>query len=177
MAWAYVKDGTVEEIIPVAKMITLDGVTHLKAIFTSYSWDELNALGIYVFEEGTQADTRFESQGNRQLSFSADDKKVTSSYTMTDLDLATIKAEAIAKTKNESHRLLSRFDWIIARKVSADTDIPSALVTYMAAVRVDSNQIVTKIGNCGDMAAYRKIYANGDVDDWTDDTDLLQYVR
>ena len=87
-----------------------------------------------------------------------------------------------------ANSLLKRFDWIIARKVTADTAIPSALVTYMAAVRTDYANICTAIDDASDMAAFKLLFADtynedGTVDTvarvnrWTDDYNLLQYAR
>ena len=58
--WALVDgDGKVTEIIKVARSLTINDVRHPRTIFGAWSWDELNAIGIYTVEDsGTKGDDR-----------------------------------------------------------------------------------------------------------------------
>jgi len=212
--WAYVTDNTIQEIIRFPKGMVINDVRHPRTIFTAWSWDELNAVGIYTVEAGTVGDDRFEYTSQAVYTFDASNKKVTTAYTKTDRALANsndvdedgnailddhgnqtvtlgLKSQAKNKARDTANGLLKRFDWIIARKVTADTAIPSALVTYMAAVRTDYANICTAIDDAGDMDAFKLLFADtyktvdgeqvvdvvARVNRWTDDYDLLQYAR
>ena len=56
----YVTDNTIQEIIRFPKGMVINDVRHPRTIFKAWSWDELNAVGIYTVEAGTQGDDRFE---------------------------------------------------------------------------------------------------------------------
>ena len=212
--WALVTDNTIQEIIKFPKGMVINDVRHPRAIFKAWSWDELNAVGIYTVEAGTQGDDRYEITSSPTYAFDSTNKKVTTTYTKTDKALADsnavdgdgnavlddhgnqivnlgLKSQAKNRARDMANSLLKRFDWIIARKVTADTAIPSALVTYMAAVRTDYANICTAIDDAGDMAAFKLLFedtyktVDGEqvvdvvarVNRWTDDYNLLQYAR
>jgi hypothetical protein len=92
-----------------------------------------------------------------------------------------LKTVAKNKATTDASSLLDGFNWLIARKVTADTAIPSAVVTYMAAVRTAHASICTAIDNASDMDAFKVLNTteyNEDgsvktiakVDDWPDDS-------
>ena len=93
--------------------------------------------------------------------------------------------KTVAKEKATTHAngLLLGFNWLIQRKVTADTAIPSAVVTYMAAVRTAHASICTAIDNASDIDAFKVLHTteyNEDcsvktiakVNDWPDDSGL-----
>ncbi len=110
-----------------------------------------------------------------------------------DLDgnqIVTKGLKTIAKQKADvnANSLLDGFNWLIARKVTADTAIPSAVVTYMAAVRTAHASICTAIDNASDMDAFKVLHTteyNEDgsvktiakVNDWPDDSGVEGYRR
>jgi len=92
-----------------------------------------------------------------------------------------LKTLAKEKADVNANSLLDGFNWLIARKVTADTAVPSAVVTYMAAVRTAHASICTAIDNASDMDAFKVLHTteyNEDgsvktiakVDDWPDDS-------
>ena len=97
--------------------------------------------------------------------------------------IVSLGLKTIAKNDaaNHANGLLQGFNWLIQRKVTADTAIPSAVVTYMAAVRTAHASICTAIDNASDMDAFKVLHTteyNEDgsvktiakVDDWPDDS-------
>ena len=91
-----------------------------------------------------------------------------------------LKTNAKNKATTDANNLLNGFNWLIARKVTADTAVPSAVVTYMAAVRTAHASICTAIDNASDMAAFIALHNNvyndngtlktvAKVNDWPDD--------
>ena len=92
-----------------------------------------------------------------------------------------LKTNAKNKATTDANGLLNGFNWLIARKVTADTAVPSAVVSYMAAVRTAHGSICTAIDNASDMDAFIVLHTteyNEDgsvktvakVDDWPDDS-------
>jgi len=182
--WAYIKDNKIEEIIARPKDMVIDNVRHSRRIFTAWTWDELNAIGIYTVEAGTQGDSRFEITSNPTYTYSASGKKVTTAYTTTNkaLDDAESKDESgnnildddgnklinyglktIAKNlaKTQANSYIARFNWLVERSIyDSSKAIPDAVKTYVAAIRTDCDDIETAITNASDMAAFKALYVD-----------------
>ena len=183
--WAYIKDNKIEEIIARPKDMVIDDVRHSRRIFTAWTWDELNTIGIYTVEAGTQGDSRFEITSNPTYTYSASGKKVTTAYTTTDkaLDDANAKNEdgsdmkdlitgeqvinyglkTLAKNqcKITANGLIARFNWLVERSIyDSSKAIPDAVKTYVAAIRTDCADIETAITNASDMAAFKALYTD-----------------
>ncbi len=99
-----------------------------------------------------------------------------------------LKTTAKNKATTDANGLLKGFDWLIQRKVTADTAIPSAVITYMAAIRTDHGNICTAIDGASDMAAFIALHTDtfkGDgtvdvvarVNRWTTDVNVENYRR
>ena len=182
--WAYIKDNKIEEIIARPKDMVIDDIRHSRRIFTAWTWDELNAIGIYTVEAGAQGDDRFEITSNPTYTFDSSNKKVTTKYTTSDkaLDDANAKDESgndlkdaegnqvidyglktLAKNhcKITANGLIARFNWLVERSIyDSSKAIPDAVKTYVAAIRTDCNDIETAITNASDMDAFKALYTN-----------------
>ena len=183
--WAYIKDNKIEEIIARPKDMVIDDIRHSRRIFTAWTWDELNAIGIYTVEPGTQGDDRFEITSQPTYTFDSSNKKVTTKYTTTDraLDDANAKNEdgsdmkdaitgeqiinyglkTLAKNrcKSQANALIARFNWLVERSIyDSSKAIPDAVKTYVAAIRKDCSDIETAITNASDMTAFKALYAD-----------------
>jgi hypothetical protein len=84
--WALINsDNEVEEIIRFPKTLTIDNIKHPRAIFKTWTWEQLNTIGIYeVIDNGTKGDDKFEYTSQATYTFNADDDNVTTSYTITE---------------------------------------------------------------------------------------------
>jgi hypothetical protein len=182
--WAYIKDNKIEEIIARPKDMVIDDVRHSRRIFTAWTWDELNAIGIYTVERGTRGDDRFERTSSPTYTYSASGKKVTTAYTTTDkaLDDANAKDDSgndlkdaegnqvinyglktLAKNqcKITANNYISRFNWLVERSIyDSSKAIPDAVKTYVAAIRTDCSDIETAITNASDMDAFKALYTD-----------------
>jgi hypothetical protein len=183
--WAYIKDNKIEEIIARPKDMVIDDIRHSRRIFTAWTWDELNAIGIYTVEPGTQGDDRFETTSQPTYTFSSSGKKVTTKYTTTDraLDDANAKNEdgsdmkdpmtgeqvvnyglkTLAKNhcKSQANGLIARFNWLVERSIyDSSKAIPDAVKTYVTAIRKDCDDIETAITNASDMTAFKALYTD-----------------
>ena len=92
-----------------------------------------------------------------------------------------LKTNAKNKATTRANGLLNGFNWLIARKVTANTAVPSAVVTYMAAVRTAHGSICTAIDNASAMDAVIVLHTDelnedkslktvAKVNDWPDDS-------
>ena len=183
--WAYIKDNKIEEIIARPKDMVIDNIKHSRRIFTSWTWDELNAIGIYTVEPGTQGDYRFEITSDATYTFDSSNKKVTTKYTTDDkaLDDANAKNEdgsdmkdsvtgeqiinyglkTLAKKENNitANGLIARYNWLVERSIyDSSKAIPDAVKTYVTAIRKDCNDIETAIDNASDMDAFKALYTD-----------------
>ena len=182
--WALIKDNKIEEIIKFPKTMVIDDVTHSRRIFTAWTWDELNAIGIYTVEAGTQGDDRFEITSSPTYTYSASGKKVTTAYTTTDKTLTdtnnvdedgkaildykgnqtvTLGLKSIAKNqaKETANSLIKQFNWLVERSIyDSSKTIPSAVGTYVGDIKTDCAAIEAAIDAASDMAAFKTLYEN-----------------
>jgi len=180
--WAYVTDNTIQEIIRFPKGMVINDVRHPRTIFKAWSWDELNAVGIYTVEAGTVGDDRFEYTSQAAYTFDASNKKVTTTYTKTDKALADsnavdedgnpilddhdnqvvnlgLKSIAKNKCKTQANGLIKRFNWLVERYTYDNSKtIPSAVSTYVTNVRNSCTTICNAIDNSADMAAFKALH-------------------
>jgi hypothetical protein len=180
--WAYVTGNTIQEIIRFPKSMVINNVRHPRAIFTVWSWAELNNIGIYTVEPGTKGDDRFEITSSPTYAFDSSNKKVTTTYTKTDKALADSKAvdedgnaildykgnqvvnlglKSLAKNKckTQANDLIKRFNWLVERYTYDNSKtIPSAVSTYVTNVRNSCTTICNAIDNSADMAAFKALH-------------------
>jgi len=99
-----------------------------------------------------------------------------------------LKTLAKNKATTQANGLLQGFDWLIQRKVTADTAIPSDVLTYMAAIRTDHKAICDAIDGASDLDAFIALHTDtfkGDgtvdvvarVNRWTTDANVKSYRR
>tara|TARA_Y100000593_G_scaffold76584_1_gene141593 strand:- start:4338 stop:4973 length:636 start_codon:yes stop_codon:yes gene_type:complete len=180
--WAYVTGNTIQEIIRFPKSMVINNVRHPRAIFTAWSWTELNNIGIYTVEPGTKGDDRFEITSQPTYAFDSSNKKVTTTYTKTDKALADsnavdddgnavldrkgnqivnlgLKSVAKNKCKTQANGLIRRFNWLVERYTYDNSKtIPSAVSTYVTNVRNSCTSICTAIDNSANMAAFKALH-------------------
>ena len=167
--WAYVKSNKIEEIIRFPKTMVIEDVTHSRRIFTSWSWTELNNIGIYTVEDGTKGNDNFEYTSQPEYTFSSSGKKVTTAYTTTDKALDDteakdesgnnildekgnktysygLKTQAKEKAKRQANSYIKQFNWLVERSIyDSSKTIPSAVGTYVGDIKTDCATIEAAI--------------------------------
>ena len=181
--WAYIKDNKIEQIYQRPKSLVIGEVRYPSNMFTKYTDAEKAAIGIYPVEDsGTKGDDRFEYTSQATYTWSASDKKVTTSYTITEKSLVDVEAkdesgnnildekgnktynyglktQAKEKAKQQANGLINRFNWLVERSIyDSSKSIPDAVKTYVAAIRTDCAEIETAIDNASDMTAFKSLY-------------------
>ena len=182
--WGYVKDNKVKEIIRFPRtFIDTDNIKHPRAIFNTWTWQQLNTIGLYeVVDSGSKADNRFEYQSQPTYTFSSKNKNITTSYTITEKALDDteakdedgknildedgnkvmnygLKTQAIEQTKRTANSLISRFNWLVERSIyDSSKTIPDAVKSYVESIRADSDAIETAVTNCKTLDELKELY-------------------
>lgn len=181
--WALIKDNKIEQIYQRPKSLLIGEVRYPSNMFTKYTDAEKAAIGIYPVEDnGTKGSDRFEYTSQATYSFSASDKKVTTSYTITAKSLVDVndvdsdgnaikdykgnqtvtlglKSIAKEKVKKQANNLISRFNWLVERSIyDSSKTIPSVVGTYVGDIKTDCATIEAAIDGASDMAAFKKLY-------------------
>ena len=183
--WALIKDNKIEQIYQRPKSLLIGEVRYPSNMFTKYTDAEKAAIGIYPVEDsGTKGDDRFEYTSQATYSFSASDKKVTTSYTITEKSLIDIeqkdesgnnildekgnktysyglKTQAKEKAKQQANSYIKQFNWLVERSIyDSSKTIPSAVGTYVGDIKTDCTAIEAAIDAASDMAAFKALYEN-----------------
>ena len=157
--WALVKASQVIEIIRSPKSITVGEIRHPKDIFTHWSSSDRKAIGVYEFISGSTPDDKFETATT--TSYKVDDYKgtVTETINKKDKDLDDLKKSYTAQIQKQASNLLAPTDWMVVRKAeNSSKSIPSAVTTYRASVRTESDKIVKAISDCDTLDKLKALF-------------------
>ena len=181
--WALIKDNKIEEIIRFPRSIQIEGIKHPRAIFNTWTWEQLNAIGIYeVLDNGTKGNNNFEYTSQPTWTFNKTKKNVSSSYTITEKALDDsnavdedgnnildadgnqvinygLKHYAKERAKQQANSFISRFNWLVERSIyDSSKAIPDAVKTYVASIRTDCSDIETAIDGATTMKKFKALY-------------------
>ena len=183
--WALVEDGSITKTINNPKGLIIDDIQYSRKIFSLWSVSEKEAKGIYevVFNNTNKKDEAYYINTNQTFAFA--DGAVTASYgsatakahadttwTQADSDNGLLPSEKsvrevkveglktirIRTVKSQAAGILQNTDWYIVRKADADTDVPSAITTFRAAVRTKAAAMETLITNASNTPAIETLY-------------------
>jgi len=213
--WALLNNAedAIEEIISNPKSMTINGITHSRQIF-KWTTAELKAVGIVpVTTTGSHLDTNYYIEVNESFAIASDKASVVQTIGVKAADKALadvnevdedgdplldrdgvqvvtlgLKSNAKNKATTQANGYLQGFDWLIQRKVTASTAIPSAVTTYMAAIRTDHGNICTALDAAADMDAFIALHTTTYNEDgtvnviaktqsWTSDANVKAYRR
>jgi hypothetical protein len=213
--WAKLNDAEdkIEEIISQAKSMTINGVKHPRQMF-QWTTAELKAVGIVpVTTTGTPLNGDYYIEKSEEFAIAGDKNSVvrTIGVKVADKKLDDedakdeegnqllhddgskvinygLKTNAKKKATADANGLLKDFDWLIQRKVTADTSIPSDVILFMEKIRQDHKDICDAVDSCSDLDAFIALHTDtykGDgtvdvvarVNRWTDDSGVKQYRR
>ena len=214
--WAKLNDArdTIEEIISSPKSMTINGIKHPRQMF-QWTTAELKAVGIVpVTTSGTPLNSAYYIEKDEAFAIAGDKNSVvrTIGVKVADKKLDDedakdedgkqlyeddgttkrinygLKTNAKRKATSDANGFCQGFNWLIQRKVTADTTIPSDVVTYMASIRTDHKAICDAIDGASDMDAFIALHTDTYKEDgtidvvarvnrWTDDKDVKQYRR
>jgi len=177
--WALIEDNTITKIINNPKAMVIGDTQYSRNIF-SFRWSnaEREAIGLYeiVFDNSNKKDEAYYINTNQSFAFA--DGVVTASFgsatakahadaNATDADgndldpvvvIPGLKTIRIRTVKAQAAGILQDTDWYIVRKADADTDVPSAITTFRAAVRTKAAAMETLITNASNTPAIETLY-------------------
>ena len=179
--FALVEDGSITKMLSGNRGITLGSNQYPKAIFTLWTKDEREAIGIYEVVWNTSKRKDEEWYINTDVSYAFAGGKVTASYgdatakahadtlftaddednglgTEGEVKVKGLKTKKIANIKVQAAGILAKTDWYIVRKADANTAIPSAITNHRAAVRTKCAEMETAITNASDTPALETLY-------------------
>jgi hypothetical protein len=206
--WALLNsdEDAIVEIISNPKNMTVAGVNHPRTLFRLWTDAERKAIGIVpVTTTGSHLDTTYYIEVDEAYAIADDKASVVRTIGVKAADRALadvddvdengdpflddydnqtvtlgLKSQAKNRANIAANGYIKGFDWLVQRKVTHNTDIPSDILTYIAAVRTAHASICTAIDNASDMAAFIALHVsiyNDDgtlktiakVQDWPDD--------
>ena len=180
--FALVKDGSIVKMLSGNQGVTIDDIQHPKAIFTLWTKDEREAIGVYEVEMNNSKKKDEKWYINTDVTYSFGSGKVTGSYgdatarahadtkwtaqdesdgKGTEGEVATegLKTILIRDVKKQAESELGKTDWYVTRKSEKSTAIPSAVTTHRDAVRSKQASMETSITNASDTPALETLYA------------------
>ena len=133
--WARIEDGSIEEIIQSPKIITIDGITHPRTMFTLWTDAERKAIGILPVTEDTHLDSEYYVEEDPTYAIDDDGNAVTETITKdSDKTLADVKSNQLSEIKFRANELLKPTDWYVTRKYERSVAIPDKIIAFRAAV-------------------------------------------
>jgi hypothetical protein len=181
--YAIITDGSISKYINHPKSLVIGDVRYPAKIFSLWTASELAAIGIIevTFDDSNKKDETYYINTNQTFTYDADAGTVTASYGTatakahadtlftaqnetdglgTEGEVATrgLKYNFIKTIKAQAAGILQDTDWYILRKADADTDVPSAITTFRAAVRTKAAAMETLITNASNTAAIETLY-------------------
>ena len=181
--YAIITDGSISKYINHPKSLVIGDVRYPAKIFSLWTASELAAIGIIevTFNDSNKKDETYYINTNQTYTYDADAGTVTAAYgnstpkahadTLwtaqdetdgkgTEGEIATrgLKYNFIKTIKAQAAGILQDTDWYILRKADADTDVPSAITTFRAAVRTKAAAMETLITNASNTAAIETLY-------------------
>jgi len=171
--YALVIDKQITKYFNYPKGFTLGDLQYSKDIFTKWSVEEKEALGIYevVFDDSNKKDDKWYINTNQTFAFAND--TVTASYgtatakpyadvtkTIDGVEYTTpgLKTNLIKDLKINVANELARTDWYITRKTEKSTAIPSNISTHRDAVRTKQASMEIAIKNAANTVALETLH-------------------
>jgi len=180
--YALITDGSIAKYLSGNRGLTIGSIQYPRDIFSKWTEAERNAIGIFevVQNNAKKKDEAYYTNTNQTFTYDADAGTVTATYgdatakahadaNATDEDgndldpvvvIEGLKTKLIRTVKAQAATILQDTDWYIVRKADADTDVPSAITTYRAAVRTKCAAMETLITNASNTPAIETLYTH-----------------
>ena len=160
--WARVADGSIQEIINTPKIITIDGITHPRTIFTLWTDAERKAIGILPITKASHLDGQYHTENDPSYAIESDGNSVTETIAKAaDKTLADVKTSQLVKIKTRCNNLLAPTDWYVTRKYERSVAIPDKIIAFRAAVLAVYGASKSAINGAANIDALKTVNTNG----------------
>ena len=183
--FALVESGEIKKYFSGNQGITIGDNKYPKAIFTLWSKDEREAIGIYEVEidKTNKKNDKWYINTNESYTFGSGkvtrswgtatarahadslytdqdktDKAIPAGKNVGDVKNEGLKTQLIKNLKSQAAIELQNTDWYVIRKADAGTAIPNNITTHRAAVRTKVAEMETAITNAADTPALETLY-------------------
>ena len=180
--FALIENGKFVKIVNSNKGITIGDNQYPKSIYSLWSEDERNQIGIYEVSVDNTNKKDEEYYYNTDISYSFDGSSVIGSYGTPTLkplddvlfvegdeipsDMAVgdikqygLKGQKISIIKQQAGGLLAPTDWyVIKANEVADYSVPTDIATYRENVRAKSNEMENQINACTTVDELKALY-------------------
>ena len=190
--YALVESESITKIFSNPKGFSLGDIQYSKDIFTKWSVEEKEAIGIYeiVFDDTNKKDEQWYINTNQSFAFAndvvtasygtavakahadslwtqqdSDDDLMSDDKSVGDVKVEGLKTTLIKTLKQQVAGILNNTDWYITRKSEKSTAIPSAITTHRDLVRSRQATMETQITNANDTLALEILYTYTITDD------------
>jgi hypothetical protein len=180
--FALIENGQFVKIVNSSKGITIGDNQYPKSIYTLWSEDERNAIGIY---EVSVDNTNKKDEAyyiNTDISYSFDGSSVIGSYgtptpkplddvlfvegdeipsdkAVGDIKQYGLKGQKISIIKQQAGGLLAPTDWQVIKEVeTSDYVVPTEITDYRTQVRAKSNEMENQINACTTVDELKALY-------------------
>ena len=163
--YALIENNEIKETFSNIKALKIGDVQHPKNIFTVWSKEEKEAIGIYEIVHDNSNWKDDSCYTNTAVSYAFADGVATASYgAATPKELLGLKSQKKAIIKQEARDILIKKDWYVIKATEVESySVPEAITTYRADVRTASNDMESKIDACStvDELAALYVYTDG----------------
>ena len=135
------------QIIKTPKSMEISDVLYPRTIFKDSA--TLTSLGIKAYREVTP-DSRY--YWNGEFTVDTSGSEVVGTYASTARDVATLKANMLAKANSAAASRHDAIDWYWSRAAKGGTAVPSNIATYATALYSEHETIKTAINAISDLA-------------------------
>ena len=179
--YALVQNNQIVKLFNNSKSFELNGNKYSSQIFSLWSNEEKNAIGIYEVEynhvnkkdEGYYINTneQFKFENNKVISyFGTANPKQLEDVNAVDQNgqpvlqdgkqvvIKGLKSQKISISKQQTAGLLSNTDWYVTRKSDVGTAIPQEIQDFRTNVRAVNNQQETQINACTTVEQLKSLY-------------------
>ena len=179
--YALVQNKEIVKFFNTPNSFELNGNKYSAQIFSLWSNEEKNAIGIYevTYNHSNKKDESYYINTNEQFKF--ENNKVISYFgtatpkQLEDIDatdedgepvlqdgkqvvIKGLKSQKISISKQQTAGLLSNTDWYVTRKADTGTAIPQEIQDFRIEVRIVSNQQETQINACTTVEQLKSLY-------------------
>ena len=179
--YALVQNNKIVKLFNNPQSFELNGNKYSAQIFSLWSNEEKNAIGIYevTYNHSNKKDESYYINTNEQFKF--ENNKVISYFgtatpkSLEDVDatdedgepvlqdgkqvvIKGLKSQKISISKQQTAGLLANTDWYVTRKADTGTAIPQEIQDFRTEVRAVSNQQETQINACTTVEQLKALY-------------------